>query len=1290
MTFLFNATVLALTALLLAAIVRAQHRRGAYAPLAAWWRSASRLARGIALALVLTAVAYGSDKIFGGHIDAGMRTLGGAVASLCTNVFTSAEQQTGYATSAVRTNETHDLAMPAEAQMAERIARRGAHNDGFYFFDTYTNRLAHDGLDLGKPVWVHTDGTLTVRSPAPGLPIQELAQTAAYSNITVYAPLQSSYGFLPASKWPDFMPSLIWAAMTDSGSRVVTWEGARLDRDVAQPVSFQAEFHENGEVTYRFDTFPTNGVATGVFRNGAALAFNSSDPQNFREFLGFQDLPEYATLQPFNISTLQLSYIGDLGDGSGDTDDDGLTNWQEIKQTHTDPHRADTDCDGLMDGYEVQNGTDPLNPDTDGDGIPDGAAPEAWSNNVLRATAETANFSVTLLEAVPPGGHAALRVGDLTVPLSAAGTYWFNLPTNAVNSFTFAAQGCDGLLLDASATGNGLSAPHHVEDAGGILGTGRRASSGTFSVYWPWFWLMPRDGPACLHADETWRIFDVVAGPMAFSEIPADAIDLENMEPDAGGYRLELDSRDAVVGTLWIRSPWLTGDRFAIAEIHKCHGWGYDRCRICGVFHDDDPCSHESDCPAGDDPPSACTCPPLLVRVNIDDDNGNGIEDRDETGAAGEDDLVAFRPLSTGRTCCCHLFGEARESARVTSFPACLRVKKGDGAAFSGGIVNAGEHLVLEALSQSGSGTSAVCYDILDGEGEPLQSVSRKIVAANALLQPDYDGDGNFTLADRTFAQAHGLGENIWHLPPRATPFRIRVRHEIPSGCSLRAKLTGNATALVSYGNAAPTTQNGDTFFTLPAGSGTCELSISSPGVEATGEIKLVMTDAEGHDHDLASQTFTTVASIIERGRYITATNNPGRVRIRLDPGLAGFTANWSISPAVDGGARLYASETGGTPQTSVYGASQVWVSAGSHCRNYSIAAALDRYGLADSADFKACGILFEPVSIDLYNGRYINPSHVIVGSNAYFKVFINGDVMDSDITWRVSSPSVFMPQDVGTTAIVAPASEGDYSLTVEISDFEGPKPQIGFKAVELTTTFIRAYILGTNNVFMTTPQQVANYIAGVNKIYEQAGMRFLLENVITTNVDESWLFLELNSSNADKPKRDAICNIAQNTGGLELYFIHGFDQPVGALNNYNGQAEVMGIILPPNVTSLIVAHEIGHSCGLPDIYVNDNIYEHTHSNPLESVSGGIRHAWMPDDWGSTSLLVNYYHPVVDQPMLIRALLMYGFTSEFKGDIPRGNIYGIWYIDPPDGDSAMKSLAHVSFDQFATRNPVHR
>jgi hypothetical protein len=240
---------------------------------------------------VLTAVAYGSDKLLGGHIDEGLRSIGGAVAALCTNVFNAAERQTGYAVSEARTNEIHNLAMPQNAQLAERIARRGAHDDGFWLYDACTNRLAREGLEAENPVWIHTDGSVTVRSPAPGVPIEELALYTTYSNITVYAPLQGPFGFLPASRWPDFNVSRIWTAETDRGTRVVTWEGARLNRDVAQPVSFQAEFSPDGKVTYRYSPVHTTFFGIGIFRNGASQTFYLQD---------LQDIPGPSTLQPFN------------------------------------------------------------------------------------------------------------------------------------------------------------------------------------------------------------------------------------------------------------------------------------------------------------------------------------------------------------------------------------------------------------------------------------------------------------------------------------------------------------------------------------------------------------------------------------------------------------------------------------------------------------------------------------------------------------------------------------------------------------------------------------------------------------------------------------------------------------------------------------------------------------------------------------------------------------------------------------------------------------------------------
>jgi hypothetical protein len=56
----------------------------------------------------------------------------------------------------------------------------------------------------------------------------------------------------------------------------------------------------------------------------------------------------------------------------GDTDHDGVSDFDEINVHGTDPNNPDTDGDGLCDGQEILIGTDPNKPDTDGDGASDG------------------------------------------------------------------------------------------------------------------------------------------------------------------------------------------------------------------------------------------------------------------------------------------------------------------------------------------------------------------------------------------------------------------------------------------------------------------------------------------------------------------------------------------------------------------------------------------------------------------------------------------------------------------------------------------------------------------------------------------------------------------------------------------------------------------------------------------------------------------------------------------------------------------------------------------------------
>ena len=55
-----------------------------------------------------------------------------------------------------------------------------------------------------------------------------------------------------------------------------------------------------------------------------------------------------------------------------DSDEDYLTNKEELEQYNTNPNNPDTDGDGFIDGVELDIGTNPLSKDSDNDGLTDG------------------------------------------------------------------------------------------------------------------------------------------------------------------------------------------------------------------------------------------------------------------------------------------------------------------------------------------------------------------------------------------------------------------------------------------------------------------------------------------------------------------------------------------------------------------------------------------------------------------------------------------------------------------------------------------------------------------------------------------------------------------------------------------------------------------------------------------------------------------------------------------------------------------------------------------------------
>jgi len=49
-----------------------------------------------------------------------------------------------------------------------------------------------------------------------------------------------------------------------------------------------------------------------------------------------------------------------INDADEDEDNDGLSNYEELKTYHTSIFTSDTDKDGRKDGWEVEHGSDPL------------------------------------------------------------------------------------------------------------------------------------------------------------------------------------------------------------------------------------------------------------------------------------------------------------------------------------------------------------------------------------------------------------------------------------------------------------------------------------------------------------------------------------------------------------------------------------------------------------------------------------------------------------------------------------------------------------------------------------------------------------------------------------------------------------------------------------------------------------------------------------------------------------------------------------------------------------------
>ena len=217
----------------------------------------------------------------------------------------------------------------------------------------------------------------------------------------------------------------------------------------------------------------------------------------------------------------------------------------------------------------------------------------------------------------------------------------------------------------------------------------------------------------------------------------------------------------------------------------------------------------------------------------------------------------------------------------------------------------------------------------------------------------------------------------------------------------------------------------------------------------------------------------------------------------------------------------------------------------------------------------------------------------------------------------------------------------------------------------------LRCLIVGSDGgAVPVSAETVSNKVDEVNRIFRQAAMSFTVESCVVTNA--VGLF-EIDETNV--VQRSRLYSMLPNGDGLKMIYV----------NRISGDTEAFwshyGIIITASARAEVVAHEIGHACGLEDIYT-----EYAGSNFVISVSGKATKARMPDDWGRS--LGDF-----DQGDVVKRLLMYGYDDKTGVDISYGDIDGVWQdadnVQAAFADSNCwhTTLAPVGFHYHGNRHP---
>ena len=342
--------------------------------------------------------------------------------------FTDAELASGLVFLNGGTNSTFIATAPTNAIVNQKWVMTGAAED--FFFVSPTNWSFYINEKTYSNLFVSTTGNIAFEKP--------VTRTTAFTNqYSVLSPFRAVQGVLPYHLWNELgidKASRFWYATTEYNSLLLTWENFLYLRNANYPISYQAELFKNGEFEFRYD-------------------FSSLQSNPTNAFIGYQagDIANQYTNITSQIKSIKAKRLDSSIANNNDSDNDGLSDSDEVLIYGTDPTLADSDFDGMSDATEITAGNNPLNPDENGDGSRDYLTPAiANPKGIVVSTPSEASTVFVFDTVLPEGTYATLLIDNTTIiPLSSNCEIYLNLeagvlydyelhvPKNVIPSFSF-------------------------------------------------------------------------------------------------------------------------------------------------------------------------------------------------------------------------------------------------------------------------------------------------------------------------------------------------------------------------------------------------------------------------------------------------------------------------------------------------------------------------------------------------------------------------------------------------------------------------------------------------------------------------------------------------------------------------------------------------------------------------------------------------------------------------------------------------------------------------------------